>query len=97
MQRRGFLKAILAAGVAPAFVGSGILMPVKALVMPTDEEVLDVVAGQGNTLLTIGMITREAMRILHENRSFVGTINRQFDEAFTGETMRIRRPQPWTA
>lgn len=31
MNRRGFLKSILAAGVAPAFVGSSILMPVKAL------------------------------------------------------------------
>lgn len=30
MNRRGFLKSILAAGVAPAFVGSSILMPVKA-------------------------------------------------------------------
>lgn len=34
MERRGFLRAILAAGVAPAFVGSKILMPVKALVLP---------------------------------------------------------------
>lgn len=30
MNRRGFLGAILAAGVAPAVVGSGILMPVRA-------------------------------------------------------------------
>lgn len=29
MNRRGFLSAILAAGVAPAVVGSGILMPVR--------------------------------------------------------------------
>lgn len=29
MQRRGFLAGILAAGFAPAAVGSGILMPVK--------------------------------------------------------------------
>jgi hypothetical protein len=34
MQRRGFLSAILAAGVAPAFVGSSILMPVRALALP---------------------------------------------------------------
>ena len=31
MKRRGFLGAILAAGVAPAAVGSGILMPVKKI------------------------------------------------------------------
>lgn len=32
--RRGFLGAILAAGVAPAFAGSGVLMPVKKLWVP---------------------------------------------------------------
>lgn len=36
MNRRGFLKAILAAGVAPAFVGSGVLMPVRSLWLPND-------------------------------------------------------------
>lgn len=30
MDRRGFLQAILAAGVAPAFAGSGVLMPIQA-------------------------------------------------------------------
>lgn len=34
IQRRGFLSAMLAAGVAPAFVGSSILMPVKAIALP---------------------------------------------------------------
>jgi hypothetical protein len=34
MNRRGFLGAILAAGVAPAFVGSRVLMPVRRLVAP---------------------------------------------------------------
>ncbi len=34
MKRRGFLGAVLAAGVAPAFVGSKILMPVRALALP---------------------------------------------------------------
>lgn len=34
MNRRGFLQAILAAGVAPAFVGSSILMPVQKLWVP---------------------------------------------------------------
>lgn len=32
MNRRGFLQSILAAGVAPAVVGSGILMPVRSIV-----------------------------------------------------------------
>jgi hypothetical protein len=39
MNRRGFLgglASILAAGVAPAAVGSGILMPVRQLIAPTE-------------------------------------------------------------
>lgn len=41
MDRRGFLQSILAAGVAPAFVGSGILMPVKALLLPARDPLWD--------------------------------------------------------
>ena len=37
MDRRSFLKSILAAGVAPAIVGSGILMPVRKLLVPPQE------------------------------------------------------------
>lgn len=36
MNRRGFLQSVLAAGVAPAFVGSGILMPVRKLITAPD-------------------------------------------------------------
>lgn len=34
MNRRGFLAGILGAGVAPAVVGSGVLMPVRKLAVP---------------------------------------------------------------
>lgn len=34
MNRRGFLKGVLATGIAPAVIGSGILMPVRAIAMP---------------------------------------------------------------
>ena len=34
MKRRSFLAGILASGFAPAFVGSSVLMPVKALALP---------------------------------------------------------------
>ena len=34
IQRRGFLGAILAAGIAPAFVRAGVLMPVKEIWVP---------------------------------------------------------------
>lgn len=32
--RRGFLGSILAAGMAPAAIGSGILMPVRKIIAP---------------------------------------------------------------
>lgn len=51
-----------------------------------------------NNLLTPNMITKEALRILHQKLSFVGTINRQYDSSFAqegakiGSALRIRRP-----
>lgn len=51
-----------------------------------------------NTLLTPDMITRESLRILHQQCNFVGNINRQYDDSFAkdgakiGNTLRIRRP-----
>ena len=38
MNRRGFLGSILAAGFAPAFVGSGVLMPVRQIILPAASE-----------------------------------------------------------
>lgn len=34
MKRRGFLASILAAGVAPAAIGSGVLMPIRKILAP---------------------------------------------------------------
>jgi len=51
-----------------------------------------------NTLLTPDMITREALRILHQKLNFVGNINRQYDDSFAkdgakiGDALRIRLP-----
>lgn len=56
MDRRGFLKSILAAGVAPAFVGASVLMPVRKLIVP--ERVVwtymgaDYGFGEGSVILT---------------------------------------------
>lgn len=52
MNRRGFLKGILAAGVAPAFVGSSVLMPVRALLTATPADVAFVQSGPGATEVT---------------------------------------------
>jgi len=55
-----------------------------------------------NTLLTIDMITREALRIAHEKATFIGTINRSYDDQFAktgakiGDTLRIRNPNQYT-
>lgn len=55
-----------------------------------------------NTLLTIDMITKEALRLAHEKATFIGTINRQFDDSFgassgkIGDTLRIRLPSQYT-
>ena len=54
-----------------------------------------------NSLLTIDMITMEALRLAHEKASFLGTINRQFDDSFgrtdgkIGDTLRIRLPSQY--
>lgn len=54
-----------------------------------------------NTLLTIDQITNEALRLAHEKASFIGTINRQFDDSFgrsdgkIGDTLRIRHPSKY--
>jgi len=48
------------------------------------------------------MITREALRILHQKLNFVGNINRQYDDSFAqegakiGSNLRIRLPVQYT-
>ena len=54
------------------------------------------------TFLTPNMITREALRILHQKLTFVGSINREYDKSFAkdgakiGDTLRIRLPNQYT-
>ena len=51
-----------------------------------------------NTLLTIGMISKEALRVLENNLAFTKLVNRQYDEEFgkkggkIGDTINIRKP-----
>ena len=51
-----------------------------------------------NTLLTSSVITKEALRILHQKLNFVGNIDRQYDDRFAqegakiGSSLRIRYP-----
>lgn len=54
-----------------------------------------------NTLLTPTAVTREALRILHQNLNFVGTITRDYDDSFAkkgakiGDTLKIRLPNQY--
>ena len=51
-----------------------------------------------NNLETIRMITREALRVLHQQSNFLGAINRDYDDKFAvsgakiGQTLNVRMP-----
>jgi len=59
-----------------------------------------------NSFLSPTIITREALRILHANLNFIGSINRQYDNQFANEgaspsgkigpTLTIRKPNRFT-
>ncbi len=54
-----------------------------------------------NTLLTPTAVTREALRILHQKLTFIGSINRQYDDSFAkegakiGDSLKIRLPNQY--
>lgn len=55
-----------------------------------------------NTLLTPTAVTREALRILHQKLTFIGSINRSYDDSYAkegakiGDTLKIRLPNQYT-
>jgi hypothetical protein len=55
-----------------------------------------------NTILTPVMITREILRILHQKATFIGSVNRQYDDRFAnsgakiGNSLQIRLPNKYT-
>jgi outer membrane lipoprotein SlyB len=57
--RRGFLAGILAAGFAPAAIGSGVLMPVRKIVQPFAGEV------SGMAILQRQMTRQEAQQAMN--------------------------------
>lgn len=54
-----------------------------------------------NTLVTIDMVTREALRIAHEKCQFIGTTDRQYDDSYAktgakiGQALRVRKPNQY--
>lgn len=79
MNRRGFLSSILAAGVAPAAIGSGVLMPVKQIWTPVRIQMFDP-----------RMFTQEALRIFEQNIKFGNAINRDYPINFE-KSIVVRR------
>lgn len=55
-----------------------------------------------NSILTPTMITREALRVLHSKLSFLGNVNKQYDDRFAqtgakiGTSLNIRMPSRYT-
>lgn len=55
-----------------------------------------------NSILTPTMVTREALRILHQKLNFIGSITRDYDDSFAnsgakiGDTLKIRLPNQYT-
>jgi len=54
-----------------------------------------------NALLTVDQITKESLMILHQKLTFIGNINRAYDDSFAqegakiGDTLRIRLPNEY--
>lgn len=56
-----------------------------------------------NSFKVIDMVTKEALRIAHEKLTFIGTVDRQYDDSFKdngqgkiGSTLRVREPNKYT-
>ena len=55
-----------------------------------------------NTLSVIDMVLRESLRVAHEKATFLGTINRSYDDSFAksgakvGASLRVRNPNQYT-
>lgn len=88
MNRRGFIGAILAAGLAPAIVRVASLMPVRGIVLPSTEETIDILYGYA----TPQLIAREGLQILKTKISLRADVGTGFSQ-IEGCAIAIRRPQ----
>lgn len=79
MERRSFLAGILASCAAPAFVRSGVLMPVKSLILPSA------------AIITPRNFTAEWSAILEANLRLSSPFSRIYAEANQAR-IAIRRP-----
>ena len=55
-----------------------------------------------NAPLTLTAVTREILRVAHEELAFIGTVDRQYDSQYAqngaknGDTLKIRLPNKYT-
>ena len=87
MNRRGFLAALALGGTGFA------LDPARLLWVPGAKTFF---LPSGNTLVTADWVTREALRQLAHTLTFAQRVNRTYDEAWRGQTVRVRTPGRWT-
>lgn len=76
MNRRGFLGGLISALVAPAIVRIDSIMPVKQVIL-TPKNI--------NSLLTIDMITKEAIALFHNSNAFIKNIDKQYNYLYDYE------------
>ena len=80
------------------FVRLGTLLVVALMVALSWATPASTISLADNVLLTIAMITREALRVLENNLTFTKKVNRQFDDKFgvegakIGTVVNVRKP-----
>lgn len=87
LSRRGFISGLLAVVSAPAIARVESIMPVRFLpaslpgLVPAVDELVPFVPTR-NTLLTIDMITREAVKLFQNSNKFIQEMDRQYARDF---------------
>lgn len=98
LTRRALLTGLVAFAAAPAIVRAESLMPVRTEIirpsvgkflrirLPNDFIISDGpglgLTSSGNSLLSINLITREAVRLFQNSNAFIQFINRDFEREF---------------
>lgn len=96
MNRRGFLGAILAAGIAPAIVRSKSLMRCSGIIVPQTE----ILFAQGNTILTASIIARESLQILKNNLHLASNVDEYYGTEYkhsASPKITVRHPATWVS
>lgn len=84
VSRRGFISMLgagLVVAAAPALIAESTFTPTATFysgLIEASNELL----GSGNSLLSAQMITRDALRVLHQQSSFLASIHRNYDRTF---------------